>query len=283
MAAGSTEFIDTTTADVFLGEIWAKDCTVAREQFIVFGGLVDRTLEPQLTKGQIVRKQQISNLAARSKSANTAITYETVTETEDTVTVNQHYYAAFAVEDIIKIQSMQDLRARYSSKLGYALALQEDDYLASFIDDGNVTQTVGTLATGLNYDNLLRADQYLNDANVPDDGDRYIIISPAEKANFLKMDEFTSKTYNSGTAIVKGALGEFLGYKIHVTPNVDGDNTNGHDNVMMHREYLAMVSQMQPKVESARDIDYLCDKVVSQTLYGASELRADHCVWMKGA
>ena len=282
MAKGVTEFIDTTTADVFLGEVWAKDCTVARETNLVFAGLVDRSLESQLTKGQIIRKQNITNLTATAKSANTALTYETATETEGTITVSSHYYAAFAVEDIIKIQAMQDLRMRYAGKLGYALALQEDDDLAALIDDGTITQTVGTLATGLSFDNLLRADQYLNDANVPME-DRYIVISPAEKANFLKMDEFTSKVYNTGTALVKGALGEMLGYKIHVTPNVDGDNTNGHDNVMFHKESIAMVSQMQPKVESARDIDYLCDKVAAQTLYGSAILRADHGVWMKGA
>ena len=282
MATGATEFIDVTTADAFLGEVWAKECTVAREKKLVFGGLVDRSLEKDLSKGQIVRKQEISNLAARSKTANTAITYETVTETEGTVTVNNHYYAAFAVEDIIKVQSMQNLRERYTGKLGYALALQEDDDLAALIDDGTITQTVGTLATGLSFDNLVRGDQYLNDADVPLD-DRYIVVSPAEKANFLKMPEFTNKDYNSGNSVVSGALGEILGYKIHVTTNVDGDNSNGHDNCMFHKEALAIVSQIQPKVMSQYDIDYLCDKVVAQELYGAGILRADHAVWMKGA
>ena len=282
MATGATEFIDLTTADVFLGEVWAKDVTEEREDSLVFGNVCDRSLESDLKKGQIVRKQEISNLAAREKSANTAITYETVTETEGTVTVNQHYYAAFAVEDIIKIQSMQDLQSRYTKKLGYALALQEDDTLAALIDDGTITQTVGTLATGLSYDNLVRADQYLNDAFVPQD-QRYLIISPAEKANCLKMPEFTNKDYNPGNAVVSGALGEILGYKIHVTGNVDGTNAAGHDNVMLHTESIAIVSQMQPKVVHQYDIDYLCDKVVSQELFGTGIMRADHAVWCKGA
>ena len=35
MATGATEFIDVTTADAFLGEVWAKECTVAREKKLV--------------------------------------------------------------------------------------------------------------------------------------------------------------------------------------------------------------------------------------------------------
>ena len=279
MATGATEFIDVTTADVFLGEVWAKEATVAREQNLVFAAQVDRSLESQLSKGQIIRKCNITNLSARAKSANTAITYETVTETESTLTVSSYYYAAFAVEDIIKIQSMQDLRAKYSPKLGYALALQQDDDLSALIDDGTITQMVGTLATELSYDNLLRADQYLNDANVPPDG-RFLIISPAQKAGFMKQDQFINKDYAD---LRTGLLGAWLNYPIFVTPNVDGTNAAGHDNFMGHKECISHVSQMEPKVESARDIDYLCDKVVASELYGSAIIRADHGVWMKGA
>ncbi len=275
----STEFIDITTADVFLGEIWSKYATIAREANLVFGKLVNRQFEPELQKGQIIRIGNISNLSAFSKSANTAITYETVTETESTITVNQHYYAAFAVEDIIKKQSMQNLLERYSGKLGYALALQEDDTLARLVD--SFSQTVGTLATALSDDNLLRADQYLNDANAPQ-SERYIVIAPAEKANFLKMEKVVNNMYGGTSSVKTGAIGELYGYQVFVSSNVEGDNTSGHDNGMFHREALAIVTQIQPSVYSQYDIDYLCDKVVAQELFGTTKVRDDHGVWMKG-
>ncbi|MEE8472954.1 MAG: phage capsid protein [Dehalococcoidia bacterium] len=280
MATGTTEFIDVTNADVFLEEVWAKEATIAREQRLVFATNVDRRFEAQLRRGQVIRIQEISNLAARAKSANTAISYETVTETEATITVDEYYYAAFAVEDIIAIQSSHDLRSRYSPKLGYALALQEDDALAALIDDGTITQTVGTMAADLSYDNLVRADQYLNDASVPEE-DRVIIISPAQKAGFLKLDQFIHSDYADTR---QGILGSWMGqYPIFVTPNVDGTNAAGHDNVMMHREAIAHISQMEPTVKSDYDIDYLADKVVAAELYDHAVIRADHAVWMKGA
>ena len=280
MATGANEYIDITTADVFLEEVWARECRIARDQKLVFGKLIDRRFEKELQKGQIIRIQDISHLAARAKSANTAITYETVTETEVTLTVDQYYYSAFAIEDIIKVQSAQDLRMRYTPQLGYALAVQEDDTLAGLVD--NFSQTVGTLAVPLTDDNLLRADQYLNDANAPVEG-RVIVISPAQKAEFMKLDKFIHADYSNSDVVKSGRLGSIYGYEIYVTTNVEGDNSAGHDNGMFQKDALAMVAQRTPGMESQRDIDYLCDKVVASDLFGTVEVRDDHGVWMKGS
>ena len=72
--SGATEFIDTTTADVFIPEVWSLSALVQREGTTVFGGLVDRSLEPELKMGDTIYRPSISNLgSASSKSANTAI------------------------------------------------------------------------------------------------------------------------------------------------------------------------------------------------------------------
>lgn len=280
MTTGSTEFIDLTSADIYLEEKWSKTCTVEREQHLVFATQVDRQFEADLKKGQILHIGNITQPTARAKSANTAITFETVTETESTITINQYYYTAIALEDVIKPMVAVSLLDKYVPGLSYGLALQEDDYLAALIDDGTITQTVGTLATELDYENLLRSDQYLNDANVPEDG-RFIIISPAQKAGFLKLDHFINKDYAD---IRKGLLGSWLGsYPIFVTTNVDGSNAAGHDNVMMHKDSIAHVCQLQPYVRSWWDGDYQCAKMSAITTYGSTIRRADHAVWMKGA
>jgi len=285
LATGATEFIDLTTADVFLMEVWAKMASVAREKKLVFAANVDRSPEAELKVGQIYRRQRISNLSARSKSANTAISYETVTESEDTVTINNYYYAAFALEDVIKPMVSIDLINAYMPKIGYALAKQEDDDLAALIDDGTITQTVGTLATGLTYDNYVRADQYLNDAEAPED-DRAIIISHAEKANLLKMDQFINSQYvklQEGRSNT-GLLGGILGYPVFVTGNTNGTNAAGHDNVMLHKSAIMFAQQIQPIVKTDWDIDYFCAKVAALETYGLAINQAytDHAVWMKG-
>jgi hypothetical protein len=41
--------------------------------------------------------------------------------------------------------------------------------------------------------------------------------------------------------------------------------------------------QIAPKTYRQFDIDYIVDKVVVEQLYGTSEMRDDHGVFMKGA
>lgn len=280
MATGATEFIDLTTADVYLQEVWSQLLTEERQRKLVFAANVDRQQEAQLKKGQVLRIGELSNLAARSKAANTAITYETVTESEATVTINNYYYAAFAMEDVITPMVSVELVSKYMPKLGYALAKQEDDDLAALIDDGTITQTVGTLATNLTHDNLIRADQYINDAEAPEE-ERCIIISHAEKAGFLKMDQFIHKDYAD---LRQGLLGGWLGmYPIYVTGNTNGSNAAGHDCVMMHKSCIHHIQQIRPVVHTDWDIDYFAAKVAALETYGHTIVRADHGVWLKAA
>lgn len=281
MAKGATEFIDVTTADVYLEEKWSQTCTIEREKKLVWASnVVDRQFEDELSRGQILRIGNITQPTATAKSANTALTYETVTETESTITIDTFYYTAIALEDVIKPQVSVDLLDKYVPGLSYGLGYQEDSDLAALVDDGTITQTVGTLATGLSYDNLVRADQYLNDANVPNE-DRCIVISNAEKANLLKMDEFIHRDYAD---LRNGILGEWLGtYPIYVSNNTNGDNTTGHDCFMGHKECIAHVSQIKPAVRSWWDGDYQCVKMSALTTYGSTIRRPDHGVWLKGA
>jgi hypothetical protein len=286
MAQGTTEYIDLTTVDVFLTEVWSSMVSAARQSKLVFASNVDRSPERELKPGQIYRRQRVSHLTPTVKSANSAISYETTTESEDTLTINNYYYAAFAVEDVITPMVKVNQIEAYMPEIGYALALQEDDTLAALIDDGTITQTVGTLATGLTYDNYVRADQYLNDGNVPD-SDRCIIISNAEKANALKQEQFINSQYVKLTEgrSNTGLLGGILGYPVFVTNNVDGSNAAGHDNVMMHKSTIMFAQQISPNVHTGWDQDYYCAKVSGLETFGADFNKAyasTHSVWMKG-
>ncbi len=285
MATGATEFIDVTTAAVFIPEIWSKGILVAREDTLVFVPLINRSFESELSFGDTLHVNSLSDLAVRTKSTNTAIDYETVTESQTDIVVNQHKYAAIAVESIAKVQTDRDQLALYSGKMGFALAKDADDAVAALVDA--FTQTVGTLAVALSDDNLLRAIQYLDDANAPPD-QRSIVTSNPQAIEFLKFDRFVHNDYDRLRGEVNTSAREaayvtsFLGMPMYKSVNVDGSNAAGHDNVMMHREALAMIMQMEPTTHAMFDIDYLADKVAVEQLYGVKEMRDDHGVWMKG-
>lgn len=286
MATGTTEFVDVTTAAVFIPEIWSQEAIVARQSRTVFARLVNRIFERGLTWGDTIHVPSVSNLSARSKTANTAITFETQTETNTDITIATHEYSAMAVEDIVKVQNNRDQMALYAGKMGYALDLSVDDVLAGFPDDA--TNAVGTLGADLTYENLLRARQYLDDADAPMD-DRVIAVAPAQESGMMKLDNFINSDYaamgavTTGNAPERGRIGSWLGMPIYKSTNVEGTNAAGHDNTMFQKEAWALVMQMMPKSESQRDIDFLVDKVAMQQLSGARVMRDDHSVFMRGS
>jgi len=296
-AAGATEFIDRTTADVFIPEIWSGLAVVERENALVFGNLVDTRYQADLTVGDTVHVPSISNLgAARTKATNGAVTYVTVTETMAqagdggfdgvTITVTTHDYNAIAVESIAKLQTNRDMLSAYAGKMGYSLGLAIDDVLAGYPD--NFSNTVGTLAVALTDDDVLDAIQNLDDADAPQT-DRAMVVSPAQAIEFLKLDRFVHNDYSALHENVKPQSGverayttSYLGIPIYKSVNVEGTNAAGHDNALFHRESLALIVQMQPKSYSQFDIDYIADKVVIEQVHGSSEVRDDHGVFMKG-
>lgn len=285
MATGTTEFVDITTADVFIPETWSLEAVVAREKRTVFARLVNRVFEKDAKIGDTVHVPSVTDLTARTKSANTAITFETQTETNTNITIGTDQYAAMAVESIVALQANRDMFALYAGKMGYALDLAVDDVLAGLPDD--VTNTVGTLAADLTYDELLRARQYLDDADVPEEN-RVIVVSPAQESGFMKLEHFINRNYTEGNGVQKGDgdkgyIGSWLSMPVYKTTNAEGTNAAGHDNVMFHKEAFGLVMQMKPKSRFQNDINYLVDKVVMEQVYGTQEMRDDHAVWMKGA
>lgn len=296
-ASGATEFIDRTTADVFIPEIWSAYAIVERESQLVFGNLFDRRLESDLKMGDTVHVPSISNLgAARTKTTNGAVTYVTVTETSAqagdggfdgvTVTVTTHDYNAIAIESIAKLQTDRDLMAAYAGKMGFSLGLAFDDVLAGYPD--NFSNAVGTLAVELVLEDWLRAIQYLDDADVPQE-DRSIVVSPAEAINMLLKDRFVHNDYDRLQGALKakpgldrGYVTGFLEIPIYKSTNTEGSNSAGHDNAMFHKESVVAIMQMTPTPHSQFDIDYIADKVVIEQVHGSSEARDDHGVFCRG-
>ena len=286
MATGATEFIDNTTADVFIPELWSMEAIVARENQLVYANLVDRKFESGLSFGDTIHVPGVSNLAVRTKSTNGAVTYETVTESNTDISIATHEYAAIALENITRVQNNRDQLQLYAGKLGYALALAVDDVLAGLVD--NFSNNVGTLAVELTDDELLRARQYLDDADAPQDS-RVMVVSPAQETGLLKLDRFVHNDYEAvhgpgrETGLEKAYVSSFMGMPIYRSVNVEGTNSAGHDNGMFQKEALTLVMQIAPKTYHQFDIDYIVDKVAVEQLYGTREIRDDHGVFMKGA
>ena len=286
MATGATEFMDVTTAAFAIPEIWAREGVLARNQQLVFAEMVNRVWENDVSFGDTVHVPQRTHLSARTKntSSNAAITYETQTETNIDITIGTWEYSAIALETATAVQSNRDLLEFYAPEMGYALALAVDDVLAGLGDD--FSNTAGVLGTPVTYDSVLGARQSLRDANAPS-GDTWIAISPAQEAEFMKLDQFINSDYgvlqgDINNGIREAYIGSWMKMPVFVTTNIEGSNAAGHDNGMWQREAMALVMQMRPRTHTMFDIDYLADKAATEQLYGSREMRDDHGYFLPG-
>ena len=291
MATGATEFIDSTSFDVFIPEKWSTPAIVARESALNMARGVDlRYVGALAGGGDIVNVGTISNLTAqtKTKASNAATSYEAITETNSQITVATWGYSAIAVESIVDLQSYLKAAATYAPKQGYALALQVDDTLAGHPDD--FTNATGSLAATSPFSDYLRAIQYLDDADAPD-MDRWFGVAPAEVAGLLQMKEYVHNDYSmlhgsapAATSQERAYVTSFITIPIYKSVNVEGTNAAGHDNFLMQREAIAFILQMAPTMWGPfRDVDYFATKIAFEQVYGSAIMRNNHGVFMRGA
>lgn len=280
--------ITSTTGAVQNPAITSKDVIEFREANLGFQGTVSSRYTDEARVGTTIRWSPITlpnSGAARQKSEGNSgndITYDAQTETAITLTINQHWYSAFELEEFEKSLSIVDQTKWYTKAAAYVVDLAVDDVLAGLID--NFSQVIGTLAVDLTDADVRRGDQYLGDANAPGEG-RYFAMAPATKNSMLGIDRYASSDFNrnGGANIVKGEFGTIYGLKTWESTNIEGSNAAGHDNGIYQRDAIALAMRMSPRTRRFDDIQNLSEQVAVSVIFGAVETRDDHGVFARGA
>jgi len=281
--------ITTTTAAVFIPELWSAETLRAQEAALVVAPLVKRYDSLVKGRGDTVHIPRVSNLTAQDKVANTDVTLQAITETEASISIDKWKETSFLVEDIVKVQSNYDLMAEYTSKAGYAIAQQIDtDLLALYTTFTNTA--VGTYGTDMGDNEIVGAIQALDEANAPIE-DRAMIIKPSQKAAIMKLDKFVRADYlgqyQNPTPVKRGPnnrylWGEIYGVPVYYTTQipVDGVGPDTH-NMLIHKEAFALALQLAPRTQGTywqRSLGWL---VTVDSIYGMSGLRGDFGVEIK--
>src|SRR5262245_44707631 len=102
--------ITTTTGAVFIPEVWSLETLRAAEASLVMAPMIKRYDSLVRGRGDTIHIPNISNLTANNKVQGSEVTTQVVTETETAISINQWKETSFEIEDIVKVQSMYDLR-----------------------------------------------------------------------------------------------------------------------------------------------------------------------------
>jgi hypothetical protein len=264
----------------FIPELWSMEILRATESNLVLADKVKRYDSMVKNKGDVLYVPNISNLTANAKVAETQVTLQAPTETANTINIDQHYETSMLIEDIAKVQSQYNLMSEYTNKAGYAIAKTIDSSIAGLYS--GLSQYVGDGNTDINDTNVIRAIQYLDDADAPE-ADRFFIVKPSGKADLQYIDKFVLRTgpgwSPDNSPILKnmsnGFWGDLYGVKVYVSTNLvtQAATPSVVHSLMFQKEAFALAIQQQPRTQSQYKQEYLADLLTVDVIYGFAELR----------
>ncbi len=272
--------------DNFVPEIWSQTILKSFNKNSVIAGLVNRDYEGDIKKsGDVVHIRSYGNVTVRDYTRGTAITYETLTDPKQMLTINQQKYFAFRVDDLDMAQADIPVIEGYTQQAAIAVRDVVDAYLYQHYLEIPVANIIGGASTTIAitktniYDNITLMAEALDAQNVPQE-DRVLIVNPRFKRLLLQSDAFTRATGMGDQAIQNGFLGNVAGFKIYVSTNVPTLAGGVVPILAFQKDFITLASQVS-NVENVRPTDMFANAVRGLYLFGSKAVRPEAGSWLR--
>lgn len=188
------------------------------------GSKLRNTVRSSNVTGSVARFQKIGKGAANTKARNGDVTAMELAHTNVEATMAD-FYAPEYIDKLDELKININERQAVAQSAAAALGRKTDEILITAMDAGaNATQIADTAGALVKAD-LLTLFSTFGAADIPEDGQRYLAMSPAGFADLFSINEFASSDY-VGPQNLPFAGGmtmkEFLGFKIFSTSAVAG-------------------------------------------------------------
>lgn len=274
--------IGATAGSVFRPSVWSKEVLMFVKSNLVLLPLIKHYDADVKAGGQTLEIPNVSAITANLKSQNTVVTLNYNTETKTTITLNKHYESSFIVEDLVKVQSVYDIRSDYTKAAAYAISEKVDSDLATNMTSTwkTASQAYGAYGTALNDNLILTVNRYLSENKAPRT-DRSIVVHPKGEAEMLAIDKYVR--YDSlgqpanENPTKTGKIGQIYGAEVFVSQNLVylDTATDEYNSLFFHKEAWAIALQMEPRTQAQYKQEYLGWLVTVDVLYGHGALRTN--------
>lgn len=258
----------------FVPEVWSNLVLDAVHNQLVCWNAIDGRWTVGQKKGDTVNIGVLNTVTATEVVVGTkASSLDIATGSKKQLVMNQWYEAPVDIDTMTIAQSQIDWQSQAQKEGAYAIAKNMDTYVAtlfSALAGGNVAGSDGNT---VDDELLLSLKQYLDEADVPMDNDRYLIIDPSALVDLLKIDKFIQAQYVTTGAVANGKIGTtpLYGCNVLVTNNLTAATTGAYG-VMMHRRAIAGAAQiMDTYVLPYPDLHQV--RYSTDVLFGAVEVR----------
>jgi len=265
--------VTVTTGANFIPELWADAILdYAERKFSLKNKVTD--LSSMLSSGgDTLHIPRVDEESASAKSAGTAVTYSANTDAKTDLSVDQHFYNAKRIDDIVKVQESADMFNMYAKSMGYALAKKVENYLAVDIIQSATANDVTLASDNVFTSALIRSGtQKLMDIGVDYTSDTYLYASPEAYNSLFALEEFSlANKAGRESAHASGSQGAIMGMDAFYSVDWDDDGGTGDETASIFtKDSVIFAMQIAPRVQSSYDIDYLATSLVVDVLFGAS-------------
>jgi len=188
------------------------------------GSKLRNTVRSTNVTGSTARFQKIGTGTASTKSRNGNVTPMELSHTNVEVTMSD-FYAAEYIDKLDELKTNINERQAVAQSAAAALGRKTDELITDAMDAGANSTQIADTSGALAKADLLTLFETMGTADVPEDGQRYIAMSPAGYADLFAINEFASSDF-VGPQNLPFAGGmtmkEFLGFKIFSTSAVAG-------------------------------------------------------------
>jgi len=218
------------------------------------GSKLRNTVRTTNVTGSTARFQVIGKGTASTKSRNGNVTPMELAHTNVEVTMADFYASEYMDKlDDLKININEHQAVAQSAAA--ALGRKTDEILVTAMDAGANSTQIGSTGSAVSKADLLSLFETLGNADVPEDGQRYLAMSPSGFADLFNINEFASSDY-VGPQNLPFAGGmtmkEFLGFKIFSTSAVAGGK-----NFSYHTSSVGLGVNADVQTE----VNYIAEKV----------------------
>ena len=164
-----------------------------------------------------------------------------------TLTVNQWYEAPVDIDYMTKLQTQAQMEQSAVAEAAYAIAKKMDTTANTLYSAlGGSAYPNADTGDALTDDILLALKLALDEADVPMDGNRSLIVDPSGLSDMLKIDKLVAATYSAaGGNIKNGIIGQSVyGCTVRVTNNLTAASTGAYG-AMIHKNAIAGLAQIE--------------------------------------
>lgn len=279
-----------------LATIIAADALGYLKANTVMARLVARDWDSDVaTYGQTISIPYGGSLSVNDKSADTAVTLQTPSDSVYQVTLNKHKEVSFLIEDIGRALSRPDWLATYMADGMAVLAEQIDGDLTGLYS--GLAQSIDA-TSGLGEDDFRNARRLLNSAKAPL-GNRYAVLHEDAEYEALGIERIVNRDYTEalGSMAAGSFTGRFGGFDIFLDQKI-AIATAEAKNLFFHKNAFVLATRPLPAAPAGSGVvqrvmdedgmglratisysaDHLGVQVTIDVLYGVAELRDNHGV-----